>query len=80
VGVSHGLLTIDLMSEKERKAYFSTYSLLITIPYLIMIPLGAYAAQAYGLRTLFLLLGLILALVVVPIYFVIIVMYKKEKI
>jgi len=80
VGVSHGLLTIDLMSEKERKAYFSTYSLLIIIPYLVMIPLGAYAAQIYGLRILFLLLGLILALVVVPLYFLIIVMHKKEKI
>ncbi len=80
IGVSHGLLVIDIMSENERKIYFSTYSILITIPYLIMIPIGAYVAQIYGLRTLFLLLGLILSLVVVPLYFLIIVMYKKEKI
>ena len=80
IGVSHGLLVIDIMSENERKIYFSTYSILITIPYLIMIPIGAYVAQIYGLRTLFLLLGLILSLVVVPLYFLIIVMHKKEKI
>ncbi|MBU4284273.1 MAG: hypothetical protein KJ968_04130 [Nanoarchaeota archaeon] len=80
VGVSHGLLTIDIMPENQRKAYFSTYSLLIIIPYLIIIPLGAYAAQVYGLRALFLLLGLILAFIVVPLYFLIIVMHKKEKI
>jgi len=80
VGVSHGFLTIDIMSEKERKAYFSTYSLLIIIPYLIIIPIGAYAAQVYGLRALFLILGLILALVVVPLYFLIIAIHKKEKI
>ena len=80
-GVAHGLLTADLMSEKERKVYFSEYSFLIIIPYLIIMPIGAYAAQAYGLRTLFLLLGLILTLIVVPLYFLIIILHnKKEKI
>jgi len=54
VGVAHGLLTTDLMSENERKIYFSSYSLLIIIPYLIMIPLGSYFAQMYGLKNLFL--------------------------
>lgn len=81
VGVSHGLLITDIMSENERKIYFSTYSLLITIPYLVIIPLGAYAAQLYGLKNLFLILGLILVFIVVPLYFLIIVMHnKKEKI
>jgi len=81
IGVAHGLLTADLMSENERRAYFSAYGILITIPYVIMIPLGAYAAQIYGLKSLFLLLGLILVFVVVPLYFLIIIMHsKKEKI
>ncbi len=80
IGVSHGLLIIDLMSENERKIYFSTYNLLVIIPYLVIIPIGAYAAQVYGPRTLFLILGLILAFIVVPLYFLIIVMHKKEKI
>jgi len=80
VGVSHGLLISDLMPENKRKIYFSAYGILITIPYIIMIPTGAYIAQIYGLKTLFLLLGLILTLVVVPLYLLILIIHKKEKI
>ncbi len=81
LGVAHGLLTTDLMSENERKIYFSSYSILIIIPYLIMIPLGSYLAQIYGLKNLFLVLGLILIFLVVPFYLTLIFTYnKKEKI
>ncbi|MDD5087150.1 MAG: hypothetical protein PHV16_05355, partial [Candidatus Nanoarchaeia archaeon] len=81
IGVAHGLITTDIMSENERKIYFSSYSILIIIPYLIIVPLGSYFAQVYGLKNLFLFLGLILALIVVPLYLAIIVLYnKKEKI
>jgi len=81
VGVSHGLLIIEIMPESKRKIYFSAYSILITIPYLIMIPVGAYVAQIHGLKTLFLFLGLILIFIVVPLYFLIIVMNNgKEKV
>jgi len=80
VGVSHGLLISDLMPENKRKTYFSAYSILITIPYIIMIPIGAYVAQIYGLKTLFLLLGLILTLIVAPLYFLTLIIHKKEKI
>lgn len=81
IGVAHGMLTTDLMSEDERKIYFSSYSLLIVIPYLIMIPIGSYFAQVFGLKSLFLALGLILIFIVVPLYLAIIIIYnKKEKI
>lgn len=78
-GVAHGLVIADLMGESDRKAYFSSMSLFAAFPYLLAIPIGAYAAQVLGLKKLFLILGLILAIVVVPLYFIV-VLLKKEKI
>jgi len=80
-GVAQGLLTLDLINDYERKMYFESVNLFATIPLLITIPLGSYIAQVLGLKTLFLLLAILLACVVVPLYFIIIVSYnKKEKI
>jgi len=80
-GVAQGLLTLDLINDYERKMYFESVSLFATIPFLITIPIGSYIAQIFGLKTLFLILAFLLAGVVVPLYFFIVILYhKKEKI
>ncbi|MAG08546.1 hypothetical protein CMO89_03670 [Candidatus Woesearchaeota archaeon] len=78
VGVAHGLLILDLLHEADRRYYFRVSNLLITIPYLITIPLGSYIAQLYGLRTLFLVLGVALVGIVMPLYLVIIFLYHRK--
>lgn len=78
-GVAHGLVIADLMHESDRKTYFSSMSLFAAFPYLFAIPIGAYAAEVFGLKKLFLILGLIMAIIVVPLYFIV-VLLKKEKI
>jgi hypothetical protein len=80
-GVAQGLLTLEIIPESEKKRYFDTVGLLVTLPFLLTIPLGAYIAQVFGLKTLFLILALMLICVVVPLYFLIVMRYnKKEKI
>ena len=80
-GVAQGLLTLELINDYERKMYFESVSVFATIPLLITVPIGSYIAHTIGLKTLFLILALLLAFVVVPLYFFIIILYhKKEKI
>jgi len=78
-GVARGLLAIDMLHEDLRKRYFSISSFLFIIPYIILIPVGSYIAQAFGMKTLFLLLGLSLVVFVVPLYFVIVLLATKQK-
>lgn len=63
VGVANGLLTLDLIREKERDMYFSVYGMFIVISYIIFIPALAYFTHLFGLSSLFLLLTFMLAVV-----------------
>jgi len=78
VGVAHGLLILDTLHEADRRYYFRVSNLLITIPYIITIPIGSYIAQLYGLKTLFLILGLTLICAVIPLYMIIIIIYNRK--
>lgn len=78
-GTAHGLLTLDFIPETKRQSYFSTIGFIVTIPSLILIILGSYIAEIYGLKKLFLLLGLSLAVIVVPVYLIIVLLTHKKK-
>lgn len=78
-GVARGLLSLDLLHEENRKRYFSVSSILFIVPYVLIIPLGAYIAQNHGLQKLFLILGLTLIIFVVPLYLLIIVINHKMR-
>ena len=79
-GVAHGLLTLDIIPEKIRQTYFGSFSLLITIPFLITTPIFSYIGQVYGLKTLFLINGAMLILIVLPLYFLVVAMHRDVKI
>ncbi len=68
-GLAIGLLVIHALAEEERSKYYTVFSFLLTIPYIILIPLGSYFAQVFGLRLLFLVLGLSLIILIIPLYF-----------
>ena len=68
VGLAKGRLIQELIPEKYRESYFTTFSLLILIPYLILIPLGGYLADSFGLHNLFFSLGALLIIFVAPLY------------
>lgn len=82
VGIAQGLLAERLMNESELKVFFSSMGFVSIIPILCIGALGAIVAQVLGLGQLFFYLGLALACVVMPMYFIIVLIvdaeYRKE--
>jgi len=82
VGVAQGLIAERLMSEKEQSTYFSGLGFVSIIPTFILVTIGAVIAQMYTLQTLFLGLGIALGAIVMPIYFILVLIidaeYKRE--
>ncbi len=82
VGVAQGLIAERLMSEKEQVTYFSGLGFVSIIPTIIFVTIGAVLAQMYSLQTLFLGLGIALGAVVMPVYFILVLIidaeYKRE--
>jgi hypothetical protein len=79
LGTGQGLLVRKLLREEERKLYYAALSTGVVIPFLIIIPLGAWIAQAYGLTLLFKLLAFTLLLIAAPIYFVLVLFANKFR-
>lgn len=78
-GTAQGLIAQKIMDFSSRKAFFVTQALLVAIPYMIMLPLGAWFAHTYGLTTLFTAIGIGLAAVVAPLYFVLVLITNKMR-
>jgi len=78
VGVAQGLMAERLLDENEVKQYFSSLGFVSIIPILLIVTIGSVAAQLFYIETLFLILGLILAGIVMPLYFVIVLIVNKE--
>jgi len=79
LGMSQGLLVRKLLTEHLRKLYFATLSIGVIIPFIILIPIGSWLAQTYGLILLFKALALILLVLVAPIYFLLVIFANKQR-
>lgn len=79
LGMAQGLLALRLLSNRERKMYFSALGLVIIIPFILLVPLGAYIAEAIGIRTLYAVVGFTLVAVVVPLYFIMVLVTTKVE-
>lgn len=77
-GLATGLLISNRLPDAERETFYSSYSVIVTIPYLILLPMGAYLADVYTLRIMFLVLSVILAIVVMPLYFILLFIEGKR--
>jgi len=82
VGVAQGLIGERLMDERELSTYFTGLGYISIIPILVLVTIGAIVAQVFTLQILFLALGIILALIVMPVYFILVLIvdaeYRKE--
>ncbi len=78
VGVAQGLIAERIMTEKEINTYFSGLGFISIIPTIILVTIGGIIAQLYNLQTLFLYLGITLAAIVMPLYFIIVLIIDKE--
>jgi len=79
LGMSQGLLIRKLLNEEQRKLYFAALSIAVIIPFLILIPIGAWVAQFYGLVTLFKVLAIVLLAIAAPIYFILVLYANKQR-
>jgi hypothetical protein len=78
VGIAQGLLAERLMDESELRVFFSSLGFVSIIPILAIGTLGAIVAQVMGLGQLFFYLGMALACIVMPIYFIIVLIVDGE--
>lgn len=68
-GLATGLLISNRLPDAEREVYYSSYSLLITFPYLFLFPIGSYLADIYALGPSFFLVLTLLLIIPVILYF-----------
>jgi hypothetical protein len=79
VGFGQGVLAQRLMDEEMRTAYFQAQSFAIIIPYLILIPLMAIATMFWTMGTLFLIAAAAMVVLVMPIYFLLVLISQKAR-
>lgn len=79
LGVAQGMLASKLMHPTIRKKYFETISLALVIPYLILIPIGAWITQTYGFEAIFRIAGYGLLFIVAPIYVLLVMISEKMR-
>jgi hypothetical protein len=79
LGMGQGLLIRKLLNEEQRKLYYAALSIAVIIPFIILIPIGSWIAQAAGLIPLFQVLSVILLLVAAPIYFLLVIFANKQR-
>ena len=70
LGIANGLLSQELLPPDIKGNYFSAYTILTIIPYFLTVPLGAALVHFLGIQKMLLFLGLILLVLVAPLYFV----------
>jgi len=79
LGVGQGLLIRKLLNEEQRKLYFAALSIAVVVPFIILIPLGAWLAQSFGLLLFFKVLAAIVLFLAAPLYFVLVLMANKAR-
>ncbi|KYK25933.1 hypothetical protein AYK26_01495 [Euryarchaeota archaeon SM23-78] len=79
LGMGQGLLVRKLLSEQQRKLYFAALSIAVIGPFVVLIPVGSWFAQAYGLINLFKILALVLLVLASPVYFLLVIFANKLR-
>ncbi|MBN2142361.1 MFS transporter [Candidatus Woesearchaeota archaeon] len=79
LGMGQGLLVRKLVHEIERPLYYAASSVGVVIPFAILIPLGAWIAQAFGLAVLFQLLALVSLGLAAPLFFILVIFANKQR-
>jgi hypothetical protein len=79
IGMGQGLLVRKLLREDQRSLYYSIMGVGIAIPFLILVPIGAWIAHVYGLLVLFKILAGIMLVGAAPIYFILVIVASKQR-
>ncbi len=76
-GFGQGLLAKKLMSDQQRVEYFQAQSYVIFLPYVVLVPVLAWIANSFPLDITFMIVATGLLAVVMPIYFILVVISQK---
>jgi hypothetical protein len=79
LGMGQGLLIRKLLNEEQRKLYYAALSIAVIVPFIILIPIGSFIAQAAGLVALFKVLALMLLAIAAPIYLLLVIFANKQR-
>lgn len=79
VGTSNGLFARKVLSEENRKLYFSSVSFFSTLPFILLIPAGAWIAQTAGFSNFYYLLAGIMVAIVMPLFFVLVLLSERNN-
>jgi MFS family permease len=79
LGMAQGMLARKILSPSYRKAFFQSIELLMTVPFLIFVPLIALFTQLYGFTTFYYIVIVLLLGVVLPLYFGLVVVSNRKQ-
>lgn len=79
LGVAQALLARKLLPPSVRRMFFHSIEMLLVIPFLILVPLGAFVAWYWSFKTLFMTMAVILLAVVVPLYFTLVLKTHRKR-
>lgn len=79
LGVAQELLNRKILLSEERKTYLQTQNIMMILPFVIFIPLGAWTAEAYSFETLFRIILYVLICFVAPLYLILVLKSHKER-
>ncbi|MFP4119125.1 MAG: MFS transporter [Candidatus Woesearchaeota archaeon] len=78
LGVAQGLLAQKLLPRSERASFFNSLGIVIALPFIILVPAGAYLASIDFLL-LFKIIALTLLGLVAPLYFTLVLVSHKQR-
>jgi MFS family permease len=79
LGMSQGLLVRKLLRDDQRSLYYAVLGFVAIIPFLLIIPAGAWVAQTLGLILLFKILASVMLVVATPIYFILVLLANRQR-
>lgn len=79
LGVTQGLLARKVLQPSHRKVFFQSIEVLLTIPFLIHVPLAAFFISYYGFVFLLYLIPILL-LLALPLYFTLVLAANRKHI
>lgn len=77
LGISSSILSSKLLPEVQKKNFYESSSVIMIIPYLLLIPLGSFLLFTSHFKIAFLISSLLLIVFVAPIYLILLVSYSK---
>lgn len=79
LGVAQALLARKILPPSVRKAFFNSIELLLIIPFLIFVPIGAFIAWYWSFATLFITMAAAIILLAVPLYLVLVLKTHRKR-